>query len=677
MTPAKRPGTIPSLDGIRAIAVSLVFFAHSGLEHLIPGGLGVTVFFVLSGFLITTLMRIEYDKLGRIDFRGFYLRRVLRLAPPLLVVVAAALVLSQLNIIEGDFSATGLLAVLFYFGNYFVIAKDFADLPAGIGIVWSLAVEEHYYLFYPPLALLLLRLGRVRLSATVLAGLCLAILAWRCWLSAQGAPEAYIEMASDTRIDAILVGCLLALGRSPWLDAVPTPNLRRDWAVILVCLSALLGSLAYRELWFRDTLRYTVQSLAIAPLLYLAVARADQRPFRWLSARPLVYIGSVSYTLYLTHHLILFGIKHHFPQAGWPATTLGAAMLTLAACELMRRWVDKPCADLRRRLHKTATSRPSPPRTTSAALESPLPGRVPELSVCIATYRRADRLDALLGDLCQQSLRPFEIIVVDNDRDASARATVERWKAQAPFPIIYDVQPVKNISITRNRSVEFARGEWIAFIDDDERAPTHWLTRLMHHALSSNYDGVLGPVEPVLPPEAPGWIRKGRFYDWARMQTGTPIPPNQLRFGNLVLRGSLLRTGAPPFDEAYGLTGGEDGDLLTRLQLDGARLSWCDEAVVLEPVESARLSARWLVRRSLRGGQDFARHTLAGRYGEVSTATRVSLFARALGQAAVAAALCLILWPLSRHRAVHWATKLSANLGKLTVFWGQHYREYA
>ena len=115
MTPAKRPGTIPSLDGIRAIAVSLVFFAHSGLEHLIPGGLGVTVFFVLSGFLITTLMRIEYDKLERIDFRGFYLRRVLRLAPPLLVVVAAALVLSQLNIIEGDFSATGLLAVLFYF----------------------------------------------------------------------------------------------------------------------------------------------------------------------------------------------------------------------------------------------------------------------------------------------------------------------------------------------------------------------------------------------------------------------------------------------------------------------------------------------------------------------------------------------------------------------------------
>jgi peptidoglycan/LPS O-acetylase OafA/YrhL len=79
---AGKSGNIPSLDGIRAIAVCVVFFAHSGLEHLIPGGLGVTIFFVLSGYLISTLMRMEHAASGALDFRAFYLRRLLRLMPP-------------------------------------------------------------------------------------------------------------------------------------------------------------------------------------------------------------------------------------------------------------------------------------------------------------------------------------------------------------------------------------------------------------------------------------------------------------------------------------------------------------------------------------------------------------------------------------------------------------------
>jgi len=145
-------GPIPSLDGIRAVAVSLVFFAHAGLEHVVPGGLGVTIFFVLSGFLITTLMRIEHARSGRIHFGGFYLRRLLRLMPPLFIVVAAAAALSAAALIDGGFTFGGLLSALFYLGNYHVIAHDFHGMPAGIGVVWSLAIEEHYYLLFPPLA---------------------------------------------------------------------------------------------------------------------------------------------------------------------------------------------------------------------------------------------------------------------------------------------------------------------------------------------------------------------------------------------------------------------------------------------------------------------------------------------------------------------------------------------
>lgn len=301
-----------------------------------------------------------------------------------------------------------------------------------------------------------------------------------------------------------------------------------------------------------------------------------------------------------------------------------------------------------------------------------------KLSLCVATYRRPEKLGALLEDLKIQQLLPDEVIVVDNDAAESGRAVVERCiAAGTPFPIHYDVQPLKNISLTRNRTVSLASGEWMAFVDDDERAPPQWLELLVAAATRFSADGVLGPVDPVVPPTAPSWIRRGRFYDFPRLTSGSVIPPKQLRFGNVLLKASWLHAAPGPFDPAYGLTGGEDGDLLSRLVLQGARIVWCDEAVVLEPVESSRLTLRWLLRRSLSGGQDFARHTLAGRYGKISHVARVKFFLRALVQALAAAILVLAAWPLGRHHAAHWLTKLTANIGKLSVFFGWRYREYA
>jgi succinoglycan biosynthesis protein ExoM len=299
------------------------------------------------------------------------------------------------------------------------------------------------------------------------------------------------------------------------------------------------------------------------------------------------------------------------------------------------------------------------------------------ISVCIATYRRLERLAAVLDDLAQQTLLPMEIVVVDNDADGSAAAVVEAHRlTRPPFALHYAVQPLKNIALTRNRTVEMATGEWLVFIDDDERAPSDWLARLDAAAKAYAADGVLGPVVPVVPLEAPPWIRRGKFYDFPRMTSGTVVPPNRLRFGNVLLRGRLLREIEVRFDPAYGLTGGEDGDLLSRLALAGARIVWCDEAIVREPIEQARLSLAWLLRRSLRGGQDFARHSLSGRYGPQGTG-RKRLLVRALLQLIAAATLSVLVLPLGRHRAAHWLTKASANLGKLSVFMGWHYREYA
>lgn len=362
-------GTIPSLDGIRAIAVSLVFVAHSGLGNFIPGGLGVSIFFVLSGYLISTLLRIEYARTGAIDYRGFYLRRLLRLMPPLLIVLAVAGLLSSLSLIGDSFTLSGLLAAIFYFGNYYVIAHDYHGLPDGIGVIWSLAVEEHYYLFYPPLAALLLRLGRVGLSASVLALLCVGVLAWRYWLMLHGGSPDYVAVATDTRIDAILIGCLMALWRNPWLDPDADREARYDWIIAAACVAVLAGTLLYRDELFRHTLRYTLQNLAIAPLIYLAVVHAQRAPFRWLNSRPLVYLGTISYTIYLTHHVILLMIAKHWPQLHWSILLFVSALLTLAVAEPMRRWVELPSARLRKRLHRTRTT--SRASTTGHAADAP------------------------------------------------------------------------------------------------------------------------------------------------------------------------------------------------------------------------------------------------------------------------------------------------------------------
>jgi succinoglycan biosynthesis protein ExoM len=299
------------------------------------------------------------------------------------------------------------------------------------------------------------------------------------------------------------------------------------------------------------------------------------------------------------------------------------------------------------------------------------------ISVCIATFRRPDRLAALLVDLTQQEVIPYEVIVVDNDAIGTAAAVVESYRKSAPpFIVDYSIQPLKNIALTRNQTVKRANGEWLAFIDDDERAPPFWLARLAAAAEVYAADGVLGPVEPVVPPEAPHWIRRGRFYDFHHMPSGTIVPPNRLRFGNVLLRAHPLEKLDTLFDPAYGLTGGEDGDMLSRLALAGARIIWCDEALVYEPIEASRLSLSWLLRRSLRGGQDFARHALAGRYGPRHQ-HRFRLFVVALLQLLLASGLALLALPIGRHHAVHWIAKASANLGKLTIFAGWHYREYA
>jgi succinoglycan biosynthesis protein ExoM len=307
-----------------------------------------------------------------------------------------------------------------------------------------------------------------------------------------------------------------------------------------------------------------------------------------------------------------------------------------------------------------------------------VPEHTVKISVCIATYRRQERLAALLDDLKQQERLPDEIVVVDNDSAASAREVIEACRREgAPWPIVYEIQPERNISMTRNRTVHLATGDWLAFIDDDERAPAPWLRQLLEAAERHGADGVLAPVEPQVPASAPAWIRRGKFYDWPHLPSGTPVPRPLLRFGNVLLSGRLLREEPGPFDISYGLATGEDDELLLRLINRGARVIWCDEAIVWEPVEAKRLSLAYLMQRALSGGQHFAHLSISGRLGRVNAVKRGALFLQWLAQMLVALGLAALLWPAGKHRGARWLIKAWANLGKLTGFFSWRYDAYA
>jgi peptidoglycan/LPS O-acetylase OafA/YrhL len=351
---------IPSLDGIRALSFLLVFLAHAGLESWVPGGLGVTVFFFLSGFLITTLMRQELAETGGVSFRHFYLRRALRILPPFYTVLLAAAGLSAIGALAGPPQAAPLLAQLLHVANYWTVGHGYGGQVAGTGVYWSLAIEEHFYLLFPALFLLLHRmLATPRGRAAFLWTLCAAILAWRCALVFGGdVPSNRTYLASDTRFDSILFGCALALVGNPALDR-QAPGERALWLRVLLPAGAglMLLSLLFRDPRFRETFRYTLQGLALYPLFVCAVRNPQLGAFRLLNHPVLRRIGELSYSLYLLHHVVIYGLQRWLPvhPALQAVLALGISLLLSGA---IWRGIERPCARLRKRLTQPARAAP-------------------------------------------------------------------------------------------------------------------------------------------------------------------------------------------------------------------------------------------------------------------------------------------------------------------------------
>lgn len=342
---------IPSLDGIRALSFGCVFLAHAGIPG-VPGLFGVTVFFFLSGFLITTLLRRELGKTGAVSLRNFYLRRALRILPPFYVILAGAAVLSAYGISGPRFDSGALIAQALHYANYWIAFQGFGGFPAGTGVYWSLAVEEHFYLLFPWLFVALAWLGASnRRKAMALLGLCAVSLLWRCWLvfGLQASVDR-TSVASDTRFDSILFGCALALFENPVLDS--TAISERLWKYLLLPVAGvvLLATFAVRGAAFRETFRYTLQGLSLAPLFVCAVRYPEWGPMKVLNLRPVAYVGTLSYSLYLLHQIVIASIDNLRPGWGVAKTAPLALVVSFALAFMIYRLVERPCAELRRRL---------------------------------------------------------------------------------------------------------------------------------------------------------------------------------------------------------------------------------------------------------------------------------------------------------------------------------------
>jgi peptidoglycan/LPS O-acetylase OafA/YrhL len=351
---------IASLDGIRALAALMVFVAHAGLGNLVPGGLGVTIFFFLSGYLITTLLRIEHSEQGSISLGNFYLRRAYRILPPMYISLGIAAAIAAWQGTMGNVTLGAVVAQLLQMTNYYAIGFGEQHLVPYTGVMWSLSVEEHYYLLYPLALLVLLPRFNRRQIGWILASACALVLVWRyCLTALLHVGSDYTEISTDARFDSILFGCIMGIGFNPALDQGPrlTP---RQWALVLAASLGLLGcSLLYRDESFRDTLRYSVQGVALFPVFYCAIRYPAWPVFRWLQWRVMRALGLISYTFYLIHFKALDIAAGLLGSEGIARACL-ALVLTIAFSWAMYVLVERHCAELRRRLHSSPV--PSPPR---------------------------------------------------------------------------------------------------------------------------------------------------------------------------------------------------------------------------------------------------------------------------------------------------------------------------
>lgn len=360
--------TFANLDGLRALSVLAVLLYHfdplrvpvlGTIQH--AGFFGVDVFFVLSGFLITTLLLREPERPLRKILSGFYVRRTLRIFPLYYAAVGLyALVAWQRGAAAWGGYVEFLPSLALYWSD---LRLAFHPLPfPEFGHSWSLAVEEKFYLLWP----LLVLMGRRRCGAVVAAGTVAGVTLWRALVARDPAMadilEARLWYAFDLRIDTMMWGCLLAYALHDQRWYARLAGLVSQGRVQLVFLTTLGLLMAMAVLVDRGAMTLQVRYACTPPLVALALAAVVTQPeasrWRWLQWSPLAFVGRISYGIYVLHPIsmsivrILLRCTAGEEWRGSAATITALVLylgLTLCVCAASFRWFESPLLRLRQR----------------------------------------------------------------------------------------------------------------------------------------------------------------------------------------------------------------------------------------------------------------------------------------------------------------------------------------
>jgi peptidoglycan/LPS O-acetylase OafA/YrhL len=342
-------GHVPVLDGFRALAIIVVMVAHAGAGKVIPGGFGVTIFFFLSGYLITTLMRVEATRTGSIDLRDFYLRRSIRILPPLYVTAALTAFLTVSGLIAAKLTFGSVVLDGLFLTNYAQQFPASFNHPLSMPL-WSLDVEEHFYIILSTLfAAVFVRWSPRRAAAACAIG-CVAVLGIRLF-NVIALPDYSLNYYwSHTRLDSILFGCCLALWQNPAVDEAPWRPKR--WHV-LAAIFVLVACIGIRSQAFRETVRYSLQGMALF-VLFTAALQDVGVSRRILGSTALRWIALISYTLYLVH-MPAFAVLEHYNV---PAAPLLGIVLSVLYATAMYWFVEAPLGRWRRSLGSNKKNHP-------------------------------------------------------------------------------------------------------------------------------------------------------------------------------------------------------------------------------------------------------------------------------------------------------------------------------
>jgi peptidoglycan/LPS O-acetylase OafA/YrhL len=330
----------PALDGVRAVAILAVLGVHAAIPHMLGGIVGVDIFFVLSGFLITSLLLREWDNRSAISLPKFYARRALRLFPALALAIVVALIVVALGASQGQghFTLTGIPFVIFFVGNFARVIGGQHELGL-LGVTWSLAVEEQFYLIWPFAVLLIVhRTSRRTPVALMLAALSVVDMVYRVALVRVDHAVVRVNFGGDARCDGLLMGCAVGF----WLAGRGTrpfgAGARRALGVgtvigILATVATIYAGTGTTE-W---TLEIGIPVAVVATALVVTtIVNSPFRPLEWVLRWPgLRWIGVRSYGLYLLHYPILVAL--HANGGGILRQLLGIGV-SIVAAGLSYRW---------------------------------------------------------------------------------------------------------------------------------------------------------------------------------------------------------------------------------------------------------------------------------------------------------------------------------------------------